>query len=118
MNFKVTKETLYKLDSFGTQWSTVFFFIGILILVTFLYIDRSQEISNIIRSAGWFGIITSILLITFLSMTPIPTESITIICLKAYGVGWGTFYSWVGSTLSSIAIYLLVRSIVLRRVYC
>ncbi|MCQ2027258.1 TVP38/TMEM64 family protein, partial [Clostridium butyricum] len=44
-------------------------------------------------------------------MTPIPTESITIICLKSYGVGWGTFFSWVGSTLSSIAIYCLVQSI-------
>lgn len=70
-----------------------------------------RVVSNIILSAGWLGIVTAIFLITLLSMTPIPTESLTIMCLKSYGIGWGIFYSWVGSTLSSVAIFLLVRSI-------
>lgn len=111
MNYKVTKETLCTLDTLGNWWSVVLFVIGILIIVAFLYIDRGQAVSNIILSAGWLGIVTAIFLITLLSMTPIPTESLTIMCLKSYGIGWGIFYSWVGSTLSSVAIFLLVRSI-------
>ncbi|WP_075366470.1 TVP38/TMEM64 family protein [Desulfosporosinus metallidurans] len=111
MNYKVTKETLCTLDTLGNWWSVVLFVIGILIIVAFLYIDRGQAVSNIILSAGWLGIVTAIFLITLFSMTPIPTESLTIMCLKSYGIGWGIFYSWVGSTLSSVAIFLLVRSI-------
>ncbi|WP_407309596.1 TVP38/TMEM64 family protein [Desulfosporosinus sp. SB140] len=111
MNYKVTKETPYTLDKLENRWSAVLFVTGILIIVGFLYIDRGQEISNVIRSTGCLGKVTAILLITLLSMTPIPTESLTIICLKSYGIVWGTFYSWVGSTLSSIAIYWLVQSI-------
>jgi uncharacterized membrane protein YdjX (TVP38/TMEM64 family) len=111
MNYNLKKKTLSAMDSFEKRWSVVLFVMGILIIVAFLYIDRCQAISNIIRSSGLLGIATAIFLITILSMTPIPTESLTIICLKSYGIGWGTFYSWVGSTLSSITIYLLVRSI-------
>jgi len=85
--------------------------VGVLIIVAFLYLDRYQTISNIIYSTGWAGVVTAIFLITIISMTPIPTESLTIMCLKAYGIGWGIFYSWVGSTLSAVAIYLLVQSI-------
>lgn len=111
MNYKITNKTLHTFHTLATQWSSVLVVSGILAIVAFLYIDRTQEVSNIIRSAGWLGVITAVILITLLSMTPIPTESITIMCLKSYGVVWGTFYSWVGSTLSSLAIYWLVKSI-------
>lgn len=111
MNGKVTKKTPRTLDNLGNWWSLTFLSVGILIIVAFLYIDRGQVVSNIIRSSGWLGIVTAILLIALISMTPIPTESLTIMCLKSYGIGWGIFYSWVGSTLSSVAIFLLVRSI-------
>lgn len=80
MNFKVTKKSLSKLNTLENQWSTAFFTIGILICIAFLYLDRRQEISHIIRSAGWFGIVTAIILITLLNMTPIPTENITFMC--------------------------------------
>lgn len=112
MSYKVNKKTSSTtMETLGNQVSVLLFVIGILIMAAFLYIDRGQAVSNIIRSAGWPGIMTAIILITLLSMTPLPTESITIMCLKSYGVGWGIFYSWFGSTLSSVAIFLLVRSI-------
>jgi len=111
MKYKVLKKHLCKLDTLRNQWSVFFLVMGVLLIVGFLYIDRYQAISDIIRSTGWLGIVTAIFLITLLSMTPIPTESLTIICLKTYGIGWGSFYSWVGSTLSAVAIFGLVRSI-------
>jgi len=111
MNSKVTKKTPRTLDNLGNWWSFALLSVGVLIVVSFLYLDRCRAISNIIHSSGWRGIVTAIFLITLLSMTPIPTESLTIMCLKSYGIGWGIFYSWVGSTLSSAAIFLLVRGI-------
>lgn len=111
MNDKGNLKTQYTLDNLGNLWSTVLLVVGILLLVAFLYFDQRRAISNIIRSTGWLGIVTAILLITLFSMTPIPTESLTIMCLKAYGISWGIFYSWVGSTLSAVAIFILVRSI-------
>ena len=111
MKCKVNKKTPRTLDNLGNWRSLALLAVGILVIVAFLYIDRGQAVSNIIRSSGWLGIVTAIFLIALLSMTPIPTESLTIMCLKSYGIGWGIFYSWVGSTLSSVAIFLLVRSI-------
>lgn len=106
-----TKKTLCIVENSGKRWSVVFLAMGVLLIVAFLYLDQYQAISDIIRSTGWLGVVIAIFLITILSMTPIPTEGLTIICFKAYGMGWGIFYSWVGSTLSAITIFLLVRSI-------
>lgn len=111
MKCEFLKKTLRIMDNLGSQWSGLLLVMGLLLTVAFLYIDRHQAISDIIRSKGWLGIVVAIVLIALISMTPIPTESLTVMCLKAYGIGWGTFYSWVGSTLSAVAIFWLVRSI-------
>lgn len=111
MEQKVFKKTLYTLNHLEKQLSLFLLIIGILFIVVFLYLDRYQTISHVIRSTGLMGLVTAIILIALLSMTPIPTEGLTIMCFKVYGIGWGIVYSWVGSTLSALLIFGLVRSI-------
>ncbi|KLU61955.1 TVP38/TMEM64 family inner membrane protein YdjZ [Peptococcaceae bacterium CEB3] len=111
MNQRALNKTLSTLNRLENQLSIPLLISGILLIVAFLYLDRYQAISDIIRSTGWLGVVTAVTLIALLSMTPIPTESLTIMCFKAYGIGWGIFYSWLGSTLSALFIFALIRSL-------
>ncbi|CAA7603221.1 SNARE associated Golgi protein [Acididesulfobacillus acetoxydans] len=111
MNQEALSKTLSRLDQLENQLSVPLLAIGILLIAAFLYLDRCQAVSDIIRSTGWLGVVTAVTLITVLSMTPIPTESLTIMCFKSYGIGWGIFYSWLGSTLSALLIFALIRGI-------
>lgn len=51
----------------------------------------------------------AIFLMMVLCMTPIPSEGLLIMYLKIYGVGWGIFYAWIGSTLSTFFIYFIAQ---------
>lgn len=90
-------------------WPAVFIAAFIVFIAAFLYFDRRNQLSGIILSLGWGGIVLAILLMTGLCMTPIPSEGLLILYLKIYGVYWGLFYAWLGSTLSSLPIFLLAR---------
>lgn len=79
------------------------------LLILFFYLDRRNELSVFIRNLGLGGIFLSILLMSALCMTPIPSEGLMILLLKIFGVYAGTLYSWLGSTLSSLIIFYLAR---------
>lgn len=79
------------------------------LLVLFFYLDRRNELSVFIRNLGLGGIFLSILLMSALCMTPIPSEGLMILLLKIFGVYAGTLYSWLGSTLSSLTVFYLAR---------
>lgn len=80
-----------------------------LLAAMFLYFDRGNEISSLIQSWGPWGIFLAVFLMAALFMTPVPSEGLTILYLKIYGVYLGTFYSWIGSVISSIAFFYLAR---------
>ena len=81
----------------------------ILFIAAFLYFDRRNEISGFIRAWGLWGIVLAILLMAALCMTPMPSEGLVVLYLKIYGIYQGIFYSWLGSTLSSLAIFFIAR---------
>ncbi|MDP9728237.1 TVP38/TMEM64 family protein [Alicyclobacillus tolerans] len=91
--------------------SLAIFLVGVAIFVAALYADRHHQLSNILKSWGWLGIGAAILLMVFFCMTPIPSEGLLVMYLKVYGIGWGIFYAWLGSTLSALLIYILARTL-------
>lgn len=82
----------------------------VIFIAAFLYFDRRDQISVLIRAWGLWGIVLAILLMAALCMTPVPSEGLAILYLKIYGVYAGVLYAWLGSTLSSLAIFFLART--------
>jgi uncharacterized membrane protein YdjX (TVP38/TMEM64 family) len=81
----------------------------VLLIAAFFYFDRTNQISTLIKAWGAWGAIFAILLMTAICMTPIPSEGLVVMLLKVFGVYEGVFFAWVGSTLSSLVIFVLVR---------
>ncbi len=79
-------------------------------IIAFLYLDRHNQISAFIQSLGILGIGVAILLMAVLCMTPLPSEGLVVLYLKIYGVYWGILFSWLGSSLSSLIIFVLART--------
>lgn len=82
-------------------------FIGLIIL--FFYLDRHNQLSTLIRRWGLGGALLSILLMAALCMTPIPSEGLLILLFKIFGIYEGILFAWLGSILSSLAIFYLAR---------
>ncbi|WP_434510281.1 TVP38/TMEM64 family protein [Desulfitobacterium sp. AusDCA] len=79
------------------------------LIVLFFYLDRENRLSSLIQNWGLRGIFLSLLLMTALCMTPIPSEGLVILLLKVFGIFAGTLYAWIGSILSSLIIFYLAR---------
>ncbi|EPZ49053.1 TVP38/TMEM64 family protein [Alicyclobacillus acidoterrestris] len=82
---------------------------GVVIIGVLLYLDRHHRVSQLIRSWGAIGIIVAIILMLLWCLTPIPSEGLLVIFLRVYGVGWGTVYAYLGSTLSALVIFFIAR---------
>jgi len=81
----------------------------VFLIAAFFYLDRRGQLSVVIREWGLWGVAFAILLMAALCMTPIPSEGLVILYLKIYGVYEAVFFAWLGSTLSAIAIFIIVR---------
>ena len=90
-------------------WTGVIIVAFVLLIAVFFYFDRRNEISVIIRAWGLWGVVFAIFLMAALCMTPIPSEGLVVLYLKVYGIYLGIFLSWLGSILSAIAIFIIVR---------
>ena len=90
-------------------WTGILIAVFILLIAAFFYLDRRNEISVIIREWGLWGVAFAIFLMAALCMTPIPSEGLVVLLLKIYGVYQGVFFAWLGSTLSAVAIFIIVR---------
>jgi uncharacterized membrane protein YdjX (TVP38/TMEM64 family) len=88
---------------------TLIFILIITLIVCFFYFDRQNQLSQVIRSWGPGGILLSILLMTAICITPIPSEGLVILLLKVFGIYEGPLYSWLGSILGSLVIFFLAR---------
>ena len=90
-------------------WAGILIAAFVLLIAAFFYLDRRNEISVIIREWGLWGVAFAIFLMAALCMTPIPSEGLVVLLLKIYGVYQGVFFAWLGSTLSAVAIFIIVR---------
>jgi uncharacterized membrane protein YdjX (TVP38/TMEM64 family) len=90
-------------------WLILSLIILVGLIVLFFYLDRQNQLSLIIRTWGPGGILLSIFLMTALCMTPIYSEGLLILLFKIYGIYEGILIAWLGSLLSSLAIFYLVR---------
>lgn len=85
-------------------------FFVILFILLFFYMDRSNTITMIIKNSGFLGVTFAFLTMTFLSMTPVPTEGLLVLYQKVYGVYFGTSIAWLGASLGSIIIFFIAQS--------
>ena len=90
-------------------WAGILIAAFVLLIAAFFYLDRRNEISVIIREWGLWGVAFAIFLMVALCMTPISSEGLVVVLLKIYGVYQGVFFAWLGSTLSAVAIFIIVR---------
>lgn len=90
-------------------WTGVIIAAFVILIAAFFYFDRRNEISVIIQAWGAMGVVFAILLMTALCMTPIPSEGLVVMFLKIYGIYEGIFFAWLGSTLSALVIFIIVR---------
>jgi|GEM_PF-527473 len=92
-------------------WSVLIFTVGAALVVAFFYWDRNNRFGRIVQSSGALGIVASILLMCLFCIIPVPGEFLLVLNMKVFGVWWGILYSWLGSMLGSIAVFLLARYI-------
>ncbi|EGW38449.1 VTT domain-containing protein [Desulfosporosinus sp. OT] len=90
-------------------WTGVLIAAFVLLIAAFFYFDRRNEISVIIRAWGLWGVVFAIFLMAAICMTPIPSEGLVVLYLKIYGIYQGIFFAWLGSTLSALVIFIIVR---------
>lgn len=102
-----TKETKRNIGKYG--WTGVLIAAFVILIAAFFYFDRRNEISVIIRAWGLWGIVFAIFLMAAVCMTPIPSEGLVVLFLKIYGIYQGIFLAWLGSTLSALVIFIIVR---------
>lgn len=90
-------------------WTGIIIAAFVSLIATFFYLDRRNELSVMIREWGLGGVAFAILLMAALCMTPIPSEGLVVMYLKIFGIYEGVVYAWLGSTLSALAIFIIVR---------
>jgi len=90
-------------------WTGVLIVAFVLLIAAFFYLDRRNELSVIIREWGLWGVAFAIILMAALCMTPIPSEGLVVLYLRIYGIYQGIFFAWLGSILSAMAIFIIVR---------
>lgn len=93
----------------GILWSGAVFVVGLLLVIGFFYLDRRGQISRLVLSSGGFGIAISVVLMAVFCVIPVPGEFLLILDMKIFGVWWGVLYSWIGTMIGSIGVFLLAR---------
>jgi len=90
-------------------WTGALIAVFVLLIAVFFYLDRRNEISVIIQNWGRWGVVFAIVLMAAVCITPIPSEGVVVLFFKIYGIYQGIFFAWVGSMLSAVVIFILVR---------
>lgn len=98
-----------KEDKYSGLWVVLGFLIS---AVSIYFLARNVSvISKFITSMGILGPLASILLYGVLSITPIPTDPITVINGALFGPIVGGLVSWMGNNLAAFIEYFLGRGI-------
>lgn len=84
----------------------------ILAAVLALWVVKHYQIAEIwIRGAGWMGPVVSIALYALLSLTPIPSDPLTLLNGVLFGWTRGFYISWMGNNAAALVEYLVSRNI-------
>jgi uncharacterized membrane protein YdjX (TVP38/TMEM64 family) len=86
---------------FVIVWLTIF---SLIIIRPHLH-----QIDQWLMSIGWWGPLFIVVLYTLLSVTPIPTDPITVLMGAFYGPLWGLVISWAGNTAAAMFEYFLAH---------
>lgn len=69
----------------------------------------TQEIENVIRSWGAWGVLASVGLMIIHSFVPFPAEMLALANGMVYGPLWGTAITWAGAMLGAALAFWLAR---------
>lgn len=76
------------------------------------WLTQHYEMTEVwVRSAGWWGPGVAISLYALLSLTPIPSDGLTVLCIVLYGWQMGFVLSWAGNTLAAMVEYFIFRDL-------
>lgn len=94
---------------YNALWSVIVLCVGVALIIGFFHWDKNGQISRYIQSFGSFSIVLSIAFMMLFCIIPVPSEFLIILNMKVFHVWWGILYSWLGSMLGSVAVFLLAR---------
>lgn len=92
-------------------WIFLIVAIGISIATLVFIAHNSDKIQSLIHSVGIAGPLVSILLYAVLSVTPIPSDPLTIINGAVFGPLFGILISWLGNNLAAMVEYYIGEGI-------
>jgi uncharacterized membrane protein YdjX (TVP38/TMEM64 family) len=72
---------------------------------------HEKMIEHVVTSAGAFGPIVTILLYGLLSLTPIPSDPLTLLSGVLFGPIFGIFISWMGNNFAAMVEYYVGKSV-------
>lgn len=76
------------------------------------WVAKHYDVTELwVREAGWWGPFIAIGLYALLSLTPIPSDPLTILVGALYGWGWGFLISWAGNNSAALVEYFISRNI-------
>jgi uncharacterized membrane protein YdjX (TVP38/TMEM64 family) len=90
-------------------WTISTLLVVVVVVTLFLYLDRHDALSQVLRSWGVVGVMAAILVMAMTCVTPLPAEGLLVLYMKIYGAWWGAFYSWIGAILSSLVVFVAAR---------
>jgi uncharacterized membrane protein YdjX (TVP38/TMEM64 family) len=105
----VPKKATKKADYFSIIVTVLTFAVSIYIIK--VVGDNSGILEHWIRSAGVFGPLITILLYGVLSLTPIPSDPLSLLCGALFGPWVGIFTSWMGNNFAAIIEYYVGKSV-------
>lgn len=94
---------------FGKKNSKIWVILGILILITILYLlsKHTHLIEELLYKSGALAPIIALILYPLLAPTPITTDPITVVIGVIYKPLIGVLIAWIGNTLAALVEYYL-----------
>lgn len=70
-----------------------------------------EQLQDLVRSAGWAGVIVFVLGYAVLVLAPTPASVLTILAGALFGVWWGTLLAWAGALLGATGGFAIGRQL-------
>jgi len=88
---------------------TLLSFVGIAagILLLFFISRNIRDVEGIISKAGIAGPAVALLLYAIFAPTPVPTDTISMVCGAMYGPFYGSLISWMGNNIAALVEYFI-----------
>ena len=84
-------------------------FVAVAVAVQLSGWNGPQQLQDLVRSAGWAGVVVFVLGYALLVLVPTPASVLTVLAGALFGVGWGTLLAATGALLGAVGGFLLGR---------